>query len=124
MKLALEKAERALNSLSSLTGTYKFSSEATWKMAGMIVELEDALRPFNKARDMKIKELSGGSGRIDPEKNPDAAAAYSMFLSDLYESTPPIELTAELLERSALNMAENKIPPPTVAALLPLLTSS
>ncbi len=83
-----------------------------------MVSLEDALRPSRKARDMKIKEISKGSGRIDPTNQPEEAAAFALF--EVENSENLISIESPGFTREMFNLDENKITPVMLAALSPL----
>ena len=118
MKITLDRADRAYAALASLDGKFEFGSEATWALAGTMVGLEDALRSYRRSRDMKIKELSKGVGRIDPETDPEAAAKFMAFDAELVAKE--VEVT-QSLTRQMLDLDKNRIPPATIAALIPLM---
>ena len=120
MKITNIKADRALNALGALNG-FKFSSEATWKIAAVMVELEDALRPYYRLRDRKIAEISNGKGSIDPAAEPDKASAFTQFMGEMNDKT--ITINASQIDRSMLSLDENQIPLAVVVGLMPLMAA-
>lgn len=137
IKISYAKAERAFNSLVALEqgfertvdgkqikSTFKFGGATHWALAELMVEIEDALRPYQRARNRKINELSNGTGRIDAEKNPELISQLNAFV-DEHDGTE-IEIKARAIQRSELKCGEgvdeNPIPRLVLAGLIPVLT--
>ena len=99
---------------------YKFNGKNRWNIAKNLNVLKTTSENLTKARDAVINEVSGGSGKIDPNDE----AAIKVFNEKFTEVLDAEESTKGLLAISleGLNLDENQIPTAILSVLEPIVT--
>ena len=102
-----------------VTVPYQFSGKVRWNIAKGLTALKRVSEDFTKARDAVINEVSGGTGRIEPE-NETAIKTLNEKIADIFASQ---EDTKGLLSLplEGLNLDVNQIPLAVLSALEPVI---
>lgn len=93
---------------------YKFSGDVRARLAADLAVVVDAAKRAQEKRDALIKQISGGSDRIDP-KNSAQMAEFTVSASTLLEAEVALDLSP--IATADLNLEANAIPVSVLAAL-------
>ena len=98
---------------------YQFSGKVRWGLSKNLNILKRISEDFTKARDAIIQDVSGGTGRIEPDNE----AAIKTLNEKIAEVFATEEDTKGLLTLSleGLNLDTNQIPVSILSALEPII---
>jgi len=103
----------------TITVPYQFSGKVRWNIAKALTTLKRVSEDFSTTRDKIINEVSGGTGRIEPE-NETAIKALNDKIAEVFATEEDTKgLLALPLE--GLNLDANQIPLAVLAALEPII---
>lgn len=133
MKLTIEKAISLRTGIAELEGYqriikdggtekvagefYKFAPGFRMAMARNEIVLDDALKPFHKARVAIIREKSGGGNSV--EQGTPAGDAVTAAVEPMVQEEIEVDLCE--MNESEFALEANQIPSSTLAKLMPLI---
>jgi hypothetical protein len=102
-----------------ITVPYQFSGKVRWNIAKGLTALKRVSEDFTKARDAVINEVSGGTGRIEPDDEV-SVKALNDKIAEIFASQ---ESTSGLLSLplEGLNLDVNQISPSILSVLEPVI---
>lgn len=103
----------------TVTVPYQFSGKVRWNVAKNLSILKRVSENFASTRDALINEVSGGTGRIEPE-NETAIKTLNDKIAEVFATEEDTKglLTLPL---EGLNLDTNQIPLAVLAALEPII---
>ncbi len=97
---------------------YSFAGRFRLSVAMNLLRCREVALAYQTARNLKIKELSGGKMTID---DPTLLSTFISHDTEMLESQHSIELAS--ITEAALNLDQNAIPVTVLAGLAPLLVA-